>query len=61
MDLSWLNECRKCDPYGGPAFWNIDVSRNVEAVLGLPVDIREADEDDRPGWMWRVPHLEEAP
>jgi len=37
--------------------WNYSaLAAMPETVLGMPVDIR--DHDDRPGWMWRVPHLE---
>lgn len=62
MDRSWLNEVRKIELADGRTWWAfmppIEVA-DPELLLGIPVNIRERD--DRPGWMWRVPHLEMAP
>ena len=57
MSIEWLNHCRHLD-YGFSGWAFMPRVNNPETILGLPVDIRE--QDDRPGWMWRVPHLEPA-
>lgn len=62
MDIWWFNECRKMAMASNRyvSFVNFaELRREAEFLLGLPIDIRE--QDDRPAWMWRVPHLETAP